>query len=144
MPVPITNEPTSDRRLLRSLAFAAGMIGANRSADRPQPVVWFELCAGGGVNEFTLNCRVTADTETDSGAAIVTALPGVVMPFQLLTHRRRPPMKSGTIESRCAGRVADAAMSTEIGPPAPSVRDSRNCVVRVETWFGKPSSESAR
>src|SRR3954462_3883516 len=117
------------------------MIGAKRSTERPQPVVWFDACAGGGVNEFTLNWRLTPDTESDSGAAIVTALPGVVIPFQLLTQMRTPPITSGTIESRWTGRTADAATSTEIAPPAPNVRANLNCVVRVETWFGRPSSD---
>src|SRR5262245_9275750 len=90
MPVPYTNEPTIEARFPRSLACTAGMMGANRSTDTPQPVVWFEACAGGGVNAFSLNWRLTPDTESESGAAMVTAAPRVVIPFQLLTARRSP------------------------------------------------------
>src|SRR5262245_28687480 len=91
MPVPITYEPTSESLLLRSSALVAGMTGRKASTDTPQPTVWFELCAGGGVNALTLNWRVTPDTESDSGAAMVTATPGVVIPFQPLTQNRMPP-----------------------------------------------------
>jgi len=42
-------------------------MGANRSTDAPQPVVWFDACAGGGVNALTLNWRLTPETAIYSG-----------------------------------------------------------------------------
>ena len=144
MPVPITNDPMSVSRLPRSLTSLAGMTGTNRSNDAPQPMVLFDDCAGGGVKALTLNWRVTPEMPSDSGAATVMAFPGVVMPFQPLTVRRTPPWMSGTIESRCAGRAASMATSTETGPPAPNVRDILNCALRDDTWFGMPSSENPR
>ena len=73
-------------------------------------------------------------------SAIVTALPGVVIPFQPGMLTRMPPWKSGTRESRCAGRAASRATSTTTGPPAPKLRDNRNCAVREDVEFGMPSS----
>ena len=80
------------------------------------------------------------DTPMDSGAATVTALPGVVIPFQLLMLSLSPPSPSGTIESRWPGRAAATATSTEIGPPSPKRFDNRNCAVRDDVWAGMPSS----
>ena len=133
MPVPMTNEPVSVNRLRRSLASAAGMTGRSASTERPQPETLFELCVGGGRKASTLNWRAMPDTPIDRGAATVRTLPGVVIPFQPLTLRRRPASKSGICESRCAGRPADTAKSTLMGPSAPKVRDSRSCVLREKT-----------
>ena len=84
MPVPITNDPISVSRLPRSSAFAAGMTGMNESTETPQPMVLFDDCAGGGVKALTLNWRAMPETPIESGAAMVIALPGVVIPFQPL------------------------------------------------------------
>ena len=144
MPVPITNEPINDSRLPRSSEFAAGITGMNASMDTPQPMVLFDVCAGGGVKALTLNWRVIPEMPIESGAAMVVAIPGVVIPFQPLNRTRTPPWTSGIIESRCAGRTAATATSTETGPPPPNVVDSLNCVLRDANWLGRPSSEHAR
>ena len=82
MPVLQTNDPTSVSRFPRSWTLAAGMTGMKMSPDTPHPVSRLKSCAGGGVKALTLNWRVMPETPIENGAAIVTALPGVVMPFQ--------------------------------------------------------------
>ncbi len=144
MPVPVTNDPVSVRRLPRSLALAAGMMGISASTERPQPMMWLEVCVGGGVKASTLNWRARPETPMESGNACVPTLPGVVIPFQSLKLMRRPPSKSGTSESRCPGRTADTATSRLTGPSAPKVRATRSCGSRENSMFGRPRNSTVQ
>ena len=112
------DERADERQPVAAVVDVRGRDDGDEEVDRHAPArsCWFDDCAGGGVKALTLNWRVMPETPNESGAAIVTALPGVVIPFQPLTLTRTPPSMSGTCESRCPGRAASTATSTDDRP----------------------------
>src|SRR6185503_501184 len=114
------------------------MIGISASAETPHPVALLEFCVGGGVKAFARKLRKVPEMPSESGSALVPILPGVAIPFHESMLKRIPALASGTPESLCAGRTAEAARSTLNEFEAWILRETRSCMLREKSWLGSP------